>query len=319
MKKDMLWGIMIYLGDHMWDDETTPPRGWYLDPLYTEDMQTTEKAWDMAVQFMAERQYNLALIDVGDGMKFESHPEISTPNAWSKDFLRKKLCEMRALGIEPIPKLNFSTAHDTWMKGYRRMISTPAYYQFCADVIREVCEVFDHPRFFHLGCDEESAEHQKTFEMITVRHAELWWHDFYFLCRECEKNGTRPWIWSDYVWKNEELFLKHMPKDVVQSNWYYHEFKDFGDNHPGRCRSIECYELLDKHGFDQIPTGSTWAYSNNLLQTVGHGKAKLSEERLLGFLGAPWCFTNEEGVYTLFNEANKLYLARKKFYPETLK
>lgn len=319
MKKDMLWGIMIYLGDHMWDDETTPPRGWYLDPLYTENMRTTEKAWDMSVQFMAERKYNLALIDVGDGIKYESHPEISVPNAWDKDFLRKKLNEMRALGIEPIPKLNFSTCHDTWMKQYRRMVSTPAYYQFCADVIREVCEVFDHPRFFHLGCDEEVPDLQKTYEMVVVRNADLWWHDFYFLCRECEKNGTRPWIWSDYLWKNEELFLKNMPKDVLQSNWFYGDFKDYGDNHPGSRRSIECYELLDKHGFEQIPTGSTWSRADNLCQTVGHGKNKLDQSRLLGFLGAPWSFTDEEGVYTLFNEANKLYLARKKFYPETLK
>ena len=319
MKKDMLWGIMLYLGDHMWDDESTPPRGWYLDPLYTPEMKTTEKVWDMAVQFMAERKYNLALIDVGDGMKFESHPEISVPNAWDKDFLRKKLNEMRALGIEPIPKLNFSTAHDTWMKGYRRMISTPAYYRFCADVIREVCEVFDHPRFFHLGCDEESAEFQKSLEMTTVRHADLWWHDFYYLCNECEKNGARPWIWSDYVWKNEELFLKNMPKDVVQSNWYYGYFKTFGDDHPTSRRAIECYELLDKHGFEQIPTGSTWSTSNNLFQTVAHGKEKLDQSRLLGFLGAPWKFTNEEDVYAIFNEAQKLYFARKRFYPETLK
>lgn len=319
MKKDMIWGIMIYLGDHMWDDETTPPRGWYLDPLYTEEMKTTEKAWDMAVQFMAERKYNLALIDVGDGMMFESRPEISVPNAWSKDFLRKKLNEMRALGIEPIPKLNFSTSHDTWMKGYRRMISTPAYYCFCTDVITEVCEVFDHPRFFHLGCDEESPEFQKTFEMVTVRNADLWWHDFYYLCGVCEKNGARPWIWSDYVWKHEELFLKNMPKDVVQSNWFYGDFKTYGDDHPGSRRAIECYELLDKHGFEQIPTGSTWSRPNNLLQTVGHGREKLDQDRLLGFLGAPWCFTNEEEIYTLFNEANKLYFGRKKFYPETLK
>ena len=319
MKKDMIWGIMMYLGDHMWDDETTPPRGWYLDPLYCENMKTTEKAWDMAVQFMAERKYNLALIDVGDGIRYESHPEISVPNAWDKDFLRKKLNEMRALGIEPIPKLNFSTCHDTWMKQYRRMVSTPTYYQCCADVIREVCEVFGHPRFFHLGCDEEVSDLQKKYEMIIVRNTDLWWHDFRFLCNECEKHGARPWIWSDYVWKNEELFLKNMSKDVVQSNWFYGDFKDYSNvDRPSSRRAIECYELLDQHGFEQIPTGSTWSRANNLLQTVGHGKNKLNPDRLLGFLGAPWSFTNEEEIYTLFNEANKLYFARKKFYPETL-
>ena len=317
MKNDMIWGIMLYLSDHMWADESSAP-GWYMDNPYNENISTTEKEWDMAVRFMAEHKYNLALIDVGDGIKYESHPEISAPNAWDKDFLKKKLNEMRALGIEPIPKLNFSTAHDTWMKQYRRMVSTPMYYQFCADVIREVCEVFGNPRFFHIGCDEEVPQHQLNFEMIIVRNADLWWHDFYFLCKECEKHGARPWIWSDYVWKNEELFLKNMPKSVLQSNWFYDEFREYGDNMPGERRAIECYELLDKHGFDQIPTGSTWLRASNLYQTVGHGKLKLSPEHVKGFLGAPWKRTDEGGIYAIFDEANKLYLARKKWYPETL-
>ena len=159
--------------------------------------------------------------------------------------MKKKLDEIRALGIEPIPKLNFSTAHDTWMKQYRRMVSTPVYYQFCSVVIREVCEVFGSPRFFHLGCDEESAELQRGFEMIVVRNPELWWQDFYFLCSEFDKNGTRPWIWSDYLWKNEELFLKNMPKPVLQSNWYYDTFDNNGGSFSssGR-RAIKGYKLL---------------------------------------------------------------------------
>ena len=318
MKNDMIWGFMLYLSDHMWADETSKA-GWYMPKPYSDEIRLEEETWDKIVPFLAERQYNLVLIDVGDGIKYESHPEIAAPNAWDKDLMKKKLAEMRALGMEPIPKLNFSACHDTWMKKYRRMLATPEYYAFCADVIREVCEVFDYPRFFHLGCDEEGADLQKKYEMIVVRNADLWWHDFHFLCGECEKHGARPWIWSDYVWKNEELFLKNMPKSVLQSNWYYGPFKDFGKDHPERRRAIECYELLDRNGFDQIPTGSTWSYNQNLFQTVGHGKAKLSPEHLLGFLGAPWSFTDDIEIYTLFNEANRLYRAREHFYPETLK
>ena len=41
--------------------------------------------------------------------------------------MRKELDRMRALGLEPLPKLNFSTCHDAWLKDYHRMISTPQY------------------------------------------------------------------------------------------------------------------------------------------------------------------------------------------------
>ena len=317
MKNEKIWGFMLYLSNHMWQDESSHA-GWYLNNPYTENINTEVETWDKIVPFLAERKYNLVLVDVGDGIKLESHPEISAPNAWEKDFLKQKLDEMRACGLEPIPKLNFSTCHDTWMKKYRRMISTPEYYTFCADVIREVAEVFGHPRFFHLGMDEEVTDLQKNYEMIIVRNRDLWWHDFLFLCKECEKNGARPWIWSDYLWKNEALFLKNMPKEVLQSNWFYGDFKTYGDDHPGSRRAIECYELLDRHGFDQIPTGSTWSRVNNLYQTVAHGKEKLSDEHLLGFMTAPWLYTNEENFYGLCCDADRLYVARKKLYPETL-
>lgn len=323
MKSEMIWGYMLYLSNHMWADESSKP-SWYTPPynasMYQDDINTEIETWDKIVPFLAERQYNLVLIDVGDGIKYESHPEVSAPNAWNKDFLRKKLNEMRALGLEPIPKLNFSTCHDTWMKKYRRMISTPEYYAFCADVIREVCEVFDHPRFFHLGCDEESAGMQKNYEMVIVRNADLWWHDFYFLCNECEKNGTRPWIWSDYLWKNEELFLKHMPKSVLQSNWFYPQFQDWSNTAtPHRDRCIACYEVLDRHGYEQIPTGSTWNCVQNLYQTVAHGKEKLTPELLKGFMSAPWLSTRDEDYYALCDAADRLYRARKYLYPATLK
>lgn len=317
MKNELIWGYMLYLSDHMWADETSKPY-WYMPKGYQDEISTDVQVWDKIIAFLAERKYNLVLIDVGDGIKYDSHPEVSAPNAWEKEFLKKKLDEMRALGIEPIPKLNFSACHDTWMKKYRRMVSSPEYYEFCADVIREVCEVFDHPRFFHLGCDEETPDLQKNYELMIVRNAELWWHDFYFFCKECEKNGARPWIWSDYLWKNEEIFLKNMPKSVLQSNWFYGQFKAWKEPFAHRNRAIECYELLDRHGYDQIPTGSTWSCIQNLHQTVAHGKEKLSPEHLLGFMTAPWLRTTQEEFFGHCCDADRLYVARKKLYPETL-
>ena len=319
MKKDMIWGFMLYLSDHMWTDETSKG-GWYdYEASYNENISTDIAVWDRIIAFLGERRFNLVLVDVGDGIKFESHPEISAPNAWDKDFLKKKLDEMRAMGIEPIPKLNFSAGHDTWMKKYRRLISTPEYYRFCADVIAEVCEVFGYPRLFHLGLDEESAAMQKNYEMITVRGEDLWWHDAYFLFKECEKHGARPWVWSDYLWHNEEAFLKHMPKSVLQTNWYYQPFANWqGTIYTHRDRPIACYEILEKHGYDQLPCGSTWSCKQNLYQTMEHAKKYIADERLYGFLTAPWNSTNAEDYYTLLADASRFYYARKKAFPESL-
>ena len=261
----------------------------------------------------------MLLIDIGDGIKYDSHPEVSAPDAWDKDFLKKKLSEIRSLGMEPIPKLNFSCCHHTWLKDYRRMVSTPAYYKVCADLIREVCEVFDHPRFFHLGLDEENAQNQRFRETVHIRNDELWWHDVYFFFKECEKSGARPWVWADYCWDKPDLYIQKMPKSVLQSNWFYRLFQNYKPDTES-AKAINTYSLLDLNGFEQIPCCSCWdsAGSYNVNQTVAHGKTVLNPELLKGFMVAPWYFVNNESQYALYNDAHVLYSARQKYYPNTL-
>ena len=319
MEKKFYWSYMINLSEHMWADETTPPKGWYLAPKYKENNETDLEVWDETVKHLANRKFNLLLIDVGDGVKYESHPEISAPDAWEKDFLKKKLDEARALGLTPIPKLNFSTGHDTWLKKYRRMISTPEYYKVCADLIKEVCELFGNPELFHLGFDEEDAKTQAHNEMIIVRGERLWFHDLNLLAAECAHYGARPWIWSDYIWDHKESFLKYMSKDIMQSNWYYQPFMDSfpGASYPFR-EWIDAYELLDKNGFDQIPTCSAWVNNINIMQTLGYCKDKLSTEHLSGIMVAPWLHTVRFNAHDLLRNADQFYFARTEHYPETL-
>ena len=318
MSNKFMWTFFMYLSTHMWVDEHTKPGSWFITQPYKETNDVDLEVWDQSMEYLAKFQYNTVIIDLGDAVKYESHPEISASDAWEKDFLKKKLDEMRALGLTPIPKLNFSAGHDTWMKKYRRMVSTPEYYSFCSDIIKEVCELFDSPEYFHIGFDEEVVRKQTAHEMIIVRGEDLWWNDFNFICRECEKNGARPWIWSDYYWDNKELFIKNMSKDVLQSNWFYDDFKDYPKDHVYYKR-IEAYETLDKLGYDQVPTCSSWQKLNNTYQTVAYGKERMNPEHLMGFMTVPWVRTTKERQYTIIDDAYRLFYARGEFYPETIK
>lgn len=319
MKSNMMFGYMMYLSNHMWDDENTPPRGWYVPKRYSETIGIDVEAWDETVRTLAAHKYTTVLIDVGDGIKYESRPEISAPDAWDKDFLKKKLDEMRALGLEPIPKLNFSTCHHTWLKEYRRMTSTRYYYEACADVIREVCEVFGNPRLFHLGMDEEDTIGNQRFrECVHIRAKDLWWHDVFFYFGEVEKYGARPWVWADNCWENPDIYVKRMPKSVLQSNWYYNVFKEWPADH-WHYKAINAYELLDKHGYEQMPCCSfTEGISANILQTVIHSKKVIAPERLAGYILAPWLHTKADNLYLLKYNADLMYRAREVHHPETL-
>lgn len=318
MKEPMIWSYFIQLSMHMWNEPDSAPRYLYL-PVYNENNDTDIETWDETIKFVAEHKYNMVVIDVGDGIKYESHPEISAPDAWDKDFLKKKLDEMRALGLEPIPKLNFSACHLAWLKEYRRMISSPVFYKVCADVIKEVCEVFGYPRLFHLGMDEENLGLQHALPMVTIRQHDLLWHDINFLFAEVEKHGARPWVWSDQYWDNPESFTKNMSKSVLQSNWYYNVFAPKQKSEYNRT-AIQAYIALDELGFEQVPTVSTCFRANgrNSVQTLAFTKDKLNPELIKGFLTVPWTATTPDQKYTLKNDAYALYFARQKYYPETL-
>jgi hypothetical protein len=162
------------------------------------------------------------------------------------------------------------------------------YYGVCGDLIAEVSHLFDRPRFFHLGMDEESYENQKNHEHVVVRQYDAWWRDFLFLIGEVEKGGARPWIWSDYVWRHPEMFYQQMPKSVVQSNWYYDAKWD-----PQNAKA-RVFQELEEHGYDQIPTGSNYYNPTNFVAVAEECRRSLKPAHLLGFLQTPWRATLEK-------------------------
>lgn len=290
----MLWGALLHMGTNMWSDVPVdawgPFKGEQLKLVCQADhLRFDETVWQTLTARMAAAKMNLVVIDLGEALQYESHPELAVKGSWTIERFRKELARLRGLGLEPIPKLNFSTAHDTWLKAYGRQVSTPTYYAVCADLIREVCAIFDTPRFFHLGYDEETAGHQAKYSYAVVRQGDLWWHDFLFFVNTVEKCGVRPWIWSDYIWNHPAEFLQRMPKSVLQSNWYYGDSFD-----AAKQKYVQAYIDLDKAGFDQIPTGSNWSNDVNFKGTVEFCQKNLASSRLKGFLMAPWFFTLPE-------------------------
>jgi hypothetical protein len=277
--QNLIWANLLHLSFNMWEDRPDPAaESRYSRP----DLRFDESLWTDLLEAMADSGLNMVVLDLGDGVRYESRPEIAVDGAWSVARLREEIERCRSLGLELIPKLNFSTAHDTWLAEYSRMVSTPVYYSACRDLIDEVISIFGTPRFFHLGYDEETAEHQRGYDYLVVRQHDLWWHDLFFFVDEVEQRSVRPWIWSDYYWHHPEAFLEEMPRSVLQSNWYYGT--DFASTNP--C--VKTYADLDAAGFHQVPTGSNHSNPENFVMTVRYGAGSISPERLLGFLQTPW-------------------------------
>ena len=280
-RKDMIWANLLHLSYNMWCDWDSP-QGRETYTNRTPDLRFDEPMWNEILSAMTGAGMNMVIIDLGNGVQYESHPEIAVKNAWSREKLRGELAKLRKMDLEPIPKMNFSATHDTWLGPYSHCLSSEKYYAVCKDLIAEAIALFDKPRFFHLGMDEETPEHQRNYEYAVIRQHDLWWRDFYFFVEQVEKSGSRAWIWSDYLWGHRDLFLKKMPKTVVQSNWYY------GTKFEKSERAVEAYTDLADNGYEQIPTASNWSSPDSFGLTVDYCVKNIPHEKLLGFMQTPW-------------------------------
>ena len=295
----MVWGLMMQLGHNMWGEMPLSTEGMTEEQKdrYARDFnRTDQKLWDEVTERAAKSGVNLLLIDLGEGMVYPSHPELAVKGSWSPEKMKAELARLRRLGIEPIPKLNFSASHDAWLKDYSRMVSSPEYYKVVSDVIRDVCEIFGKPRLFDLGWDEEKVIVQKRAHVAVVRQGDLWWNDFLFTVKEVEKNGSKAWLWSDVNWKHHDEFLKYMPHSVMQSNWHYFLLQhmvrndaeiaklDWPESWAGPLGFLE----LEEAKYDQIPCASNYKVPMNLEIIVKFCKEHVAPERIKGFLMAPW-------------------------------
>jgi len=329
--------FLLHLGHNMWCDWFPP--GFDLEavkaefpspgrtPLPDTVLRSKDELWRKVTDYAAAKGMNMIVIDLGEGLVYPSHPELAIEGSWTPEKLRAEIARLNKLGVEVIPKLNFSTTHNGWLKQYRRMLSTPAYYKVCEDLIADVADIFDCPRFLHIGYDEETANHQdhsKRCLYVSVRKGEFWMHDFLHIVKTTEKNGMRAWAWSDYGWDHPE-FYERCPKSVLMSNWYYDESYggfELAANKTSDHKRLKGFYDLDKAGFEQVPCGTNWAGWMRVKKNVGADdvigklvklcRRDVSPKSLKGFMMAPWasCDTPEnvqkniKGV-DLFAEALK--------------
>ena len=100
--KDYIWGYFIHLGTNMWRDtwshvEHRGPHICQATARWQTQMITNRAVWRDVVDYLPSCGVNMLVIDVGEGVQYDSHPELANPGAWSKDELRAEVKRIRAM------------------------------------------------------------------------------------------------------------------------------------------------------------------------------------------------------------------------------
>ena len=316
MKKDMMWAFMLNLGSNMWQKMGEEhPFFTEVEENYHETMYTSKEVWRKVTDILPEWGINTLLIDLGEGVKYESHPEIAVEGAWEKEELIEELARLRSIGLTPLPKLNFSAGHNGWLGEYAFMVGSSIYYQVVEDLVNEVIDIFDTPEFFHLGLDEESSDGQYYAPVAVARRPYKQMADAQKLFKLCLDRGVRPWMWMDDRavdnFGGPEAFCANVPKEVLMSNWYYWRLHP-KENDP----KVQLYDRLDEWGYEQVPCASTCYWPITSRQILRYCKEHLNPENVRGYMTAPWILTDEESYYGLLNDAWRLACSKKLIYGE---
>ena len=116
---EFMWGDLLHFGLNIQCD--IPVDSWGGKKYFGEDLKLMtaadhvrfdEGVFDRLTDRMVAKGMNTVVIDLEEALYYPSHPELKVKGTWSVERFQKKLAQLRAKGLEPIPKLNFSTAHD---------------------------------------------------------------------------------------------------------------------------------------------------------------------------------------------------------------
>jgi LysM repeat protein len=202
----------------------------HYDPVW-QKRKAREKPFDLkvareVVDAMAEADMNLLVIDLADGVKYRSHPELKRHYSVPMGQLKRLVEHARKRGIEVVPKLNFAQSatqyHDQWLRPYNRRFNSGDYWKVAFELIDEVIGVCKPERFFHVGMDEDmDRSHRQYAEAVRT------------LAEGLKARGLRAVMWKDIpitcpgIWEapgeKSRAAERTTPRDVVQVPWGYRE------------------------------------------------------------------------------------------------
>ena len=74
----LIWGNLLHLSYNMWSDRSVPELERKFT-CYKPFLRFDDRLWRDLLRRMAAAGMNMVVIDLGDGVRYESHPEIAVP------------------------------------------------------------------------------------------------------------------------------------------------------------------------------------------------------------------------------------------------
>jgi hypothetical protein len=197
---------------------------------------------DFLQRTVVDQKINWVGLEVLQGMKFDRHPEINGPSAWTKDEVRQVVAFLRNNGVEVFPLVN-SLGHANWLvipmpqlreDGDTNTLCTrhPDVRRVLTDVYDEIIAVFE-PRVFHFGLDEirwqtlNVPEEKRCPRCAGLDKRDLFVEHVRWLHQFADSRNLRMLMWADMILPEHNggapFYLADtvdkLPQEIVLCDW----------------------------------------------------------------------------------------------------
>jgi len=178
-------------------------------------MTSPDQVSQFITRVVARARFNTVVLELKGGLKSTSHPALSRGDAWTLTELKKVLDAARRFGITVIPTFN-TPAHSHWIgRVYPDLTEDEATGLLCTrnpntkalitDMLTELHEAFDEPKFIHIGHDEIGFKTHRKHEAQRCPRCEgtprwqLLTEDLTWQHSVLADMGVKPMLWSDML------------------------------------------------------------------------------------------------------------------------
>jgi hypothetical protein len=196
----------------------------HYDPTWVKD-KSRERRYcrataEAVIREAARAGFNLLLLDVKDAVRYRGLPDIRRRYSVPMSELRSLAALARGLGMEVVPKLNFSLSpqyrHSAWLWATQSDFDSPARWARAMTALDEVVAAVA-PRRVHVGMDEDDTRSPGQYRAA-----------LHLLRRRLKARGLGMMMWADcgHRWRPSDLWkvvpaVESLPRDVALMIWNY--------------------------------------------------------------------------------------------------
>ena len=199
---------------------------------------------------LAQWKVNNIIWEIEDKLRYEKHPECSSPNALSKqemraisDYAKERNIEISPL-VQGLGHAGYILKHHWELRenpesDWEFCPSNPATYDLLYDLYSEAMEAMPYGKYLHIGGDEITEIGIDDRCVATGKTAfalQMEWLGK--VCDFANENGRTPIFWDDMPFKYGDLWWvihRGLTDEEVDANWHTDKLDEAIDMFPRNC------------------------------------------------------------------------------------